>query len=396
MTPEIKKFIAEHSQDDVQKLALQSARFPHIDMAFALRQITGMQKTKSKIPTFYENTDILYPIQLSLEQSSSESTAKYKSSLCEGETFADLTGGFGIDCYFISQKFSQSSYVERHTELCEIATNNFKALGANNIAVFNRQSEEFLTEMTPVDLIFIDPARRGAAGNKVVSLSDCEPNVAKLSSLLLEKAKKVLIKLSPMLDISLALKELPETKEVHIVSVDNECKEVLLLLDDNSDKNLTIKTINIIKDAKIQQFDYLFADESVTQASFAKDILKYIYEPNSSIMKSGAFNLISERFGIQKLHKNTHLYTANVLIENFPGRIFETEQVSGSSKQEIKELQKSVTKANIAVRNYPLSVEEFRKKTGIKDGGSIYIFACKTSNDANSIIKCRKINLESK
>ena len=394
MTPEIKKFIAEHSHDDVQKLALQSARFPNIDMALVLRQITGMQKTRTKIPSFHINADILYPAQLSLEQSSSESTAKYKSSLCEGNTFADLTGGFGIDCYFISRKFSQSIYVERHTELCEIAAHNFKVLGANNITVFNRHSEEFLTEMLPVDLIFIDPARRSATGKKVVLLSDCEPNVAQLSALLLQKAKKVLIKLSPMLDISLALKELPDTKEVHIISVDNECREVLLLLDVNSDKKLIIKTINIIKDSKIQQFDYQFADETATQAGFAKDILKYIYEPNSSIMKSGAFNLISERFGTLKLHKNTHLYTSNTLIDNFPGRVFEVELVSGSSKQEIKKLQKSVTKANIAARNYPLSVEEFRKKTGIKDGGDIYIFACKAHDDINCIIKCCKIDLK--
>ena len=394
MTPEIKKFIADHAQDDVKKLALQAARFQHIDMPFVLRQITGMQKIKNKIPAFYEHTEILYPAQLSLEQSSSESTAKYKSELCEGETFADLTGGFGIDCYFISRKFSQSTYVERNTELCQIAINNFEVLGVKNITVINKQSEDFLAEMPAVDCIFIDPARRGVAGNKVVHLSDCEPDVALLHDLLLQKADQVLIKLSPILDISLALKDLVQTKEVHIVSVDNECKEILFLLNRSENKNLIIKTININKQSDFHRFDYPFSKETTTLATPAKAIQAYLYEPNSSIMKSGAFNLVSTEFGIDKLHKNTHLYTSDRLISHFPGRIFLVEKVSGSTKQEIRKLQKTVSKANIAVRNYPLSVEEFRKKTGIKDGGDHYIFACKTANDTNSIIQCRRINAE--
>ncbi len=391
MTPETQRFILEHSLDDVRQLALQSARFPQIDMALALRQITGRQKVKLKIPLFYNHPDILYPKQLSLEQSSSESTAKYKSSCCEGGSFADLTGGFGIDCYFISRNYAQASYVERNTELCEIARHNFDILGAENIRVFNRQSEDFLKEMSPVDLIYLDPARRNQAGNKVVLLSDCEPNVAELLPLLLTKAENVLIKLSPMLYITLALKDLPNTKEIHIISVDNECKEILFLIHGKVGQKIMIKTVNLLKNKANQIFNFEEQEEKRAQVDYTSELLQYLYEPNSSVMKSGAFNLVAERFGLKKLHKNTHLYTSNELMPDFPGRIFLIESVCGSTKHEIKNLRLNTPQANITVRNYPLTVNEFRKRTGIRDGGELYIFACKLVNDVNAIVQCKKI-----
>lgn len=391
MTPETQRFILEHSLDDVRQLALQSARFPQIDMALALRQITGRQKVRLKIPLFYNHPDILYPKQLSLEQSSSESTAKYKSTCREGGNFADLTGGFGIDCYFISRNFAQASYIERNTELCEIARHNFDILGAENIRVFNMQSEDFLKEMTPVDLIYIDPARRNQAGNKVVLLSDCEPDVSELLPLLLAKGENVLIKLSPMLDITRALKDLPATKEIHIISVDNECKEILFLIHGKVGQKMMIKTVNLLKNKANQVFDFNEQEENKAQVDYTSELLQYLYEPNSSVMKSGAFNLVAERFGLKKLHKNTHLYTSNELIPDFPGRIFLIESVYGSTKHEIKNLRVNAPQANITVRNYPLTVNEFRKKTGIRDGGELYIFACKLINDVNAIVQCKKI-----
>jgi len=389
MTAETQQFISEHANDDVQKLALQANRFPQIDMSFALRQISGRQKIRNKVPLFYQNNDILYPPQLSLEQASSELTALYKSTLCEGENFVDLTGGFGIDSYFMSRNFKQAIYVERSSELCDIAALNFKTLFANNINIENAACEDFLSTDFVADVFFIDPARRNLSGNKVVFLSDCEPNVVELSEKLMQKADKVLVKTSPMLDITSALRDLPVTKEVHIVSVDNECKEIILVLSKGISKNIKIKTINIQK-THHQLFDYYQNEENDASIEYCTEIKRYLYEPNSSIMKSGAFKLIAKRFNLIKLHKNTHLYTSDELISDFPGRIFEIKTVSGSTKQDFKRLNLQISKANIAVRNYPITVDEFRKKSGIRDGGDIYIFACKICDDFNAIIVCSK------
>ena len=388
MNFETQQFILEHTNDDVHFLALQSHRFPQIDMSFALRQITGRQKIRNKVPYFFRNPDILYPLQLSIEQSSSELTAQYKASLIEGESLVDLTGGFGIDCYFMSLNFIKVIYIEHNKELCEISKQNFKTLGVKNIQVENMNCEDFLTRDFFADVIFIDPARRDFSGNKVVFLSDCEPNVIKLSEDLLQKTNKVLIKTSPMLDISSAIKDLQFTEEVHIISVDNECKEILFVLSKTIINDIKIKTINIQKSFH-QIFEYYYNEEINTTVNFCSELKSYLYEPNSSIMKSGAFKLIAAKFNLMKLNKNTHLYTSDLLISDFPGRIFHIDSVSGSTKQDFKRLK--ITKANIAVRNYPLTVSEFRKKSGISEGGEIYIFACKICYDFNIIIICRKI-----
>jgi hypothetical protein len=391
MTPETKDFINKNIDENIHQLVLQSARFPAVDMSLAIRQINGKQKIKTKVPLYFSNDEILYPVQLSLEQSSSESTAKYKSNLCEGNTFVDLTGGFGIDCCFMSERFVRSVYVERQAELCALAILNYKALNRNNIEVINAETEIFLTEMNPVDWIFIDPARRSLSGKKVVLLSDCEPDVSALSSLLLQKANRLMIKLSPMMDISAALKELPNTYEIHIVSIENECKEVLLLLDQELHSSPKITTINLGKNDKKDVFKFSQHEESAVQIGFALAAETYLYEPNASVMKSGAFKLIANRFELHKLHINTHLYTSFKLSLDFPGRIFEVQNQWGSSKNELRELASKTHKANISVRNYPLSVDELRKKLKIKEGGEIYLFACTLSNDQKVIIECKKV-----
>ena len=222
MNQDTRQFIADNLETDIHQLALQATRYPLVDMPLAIRQINGKQKIKLKIPLFFSTDDILYPIQLSLEQSSSQSTAYYKSTLCEGNTLVDLTGGFGIDCYFMAENFSQVTYVERDAELCELARHNFKALGRKNIDVIHADSEKHLAQMEKVDWIYIDPARRSESGKKVFFLSDCDPDVSALAPLLLEKADKVMIKLSPMLDITATVSELPTTAEIHIISVENE------------------------------------------------------------------------------------------------------------------------------------------------------------------------------
>ena len=390
MNKETYQFINDHITDNVHQLILESFRFPLVDMPLAIRQINGKQKIKTKIPSFFQNNNVLYPVQLSLEQSSSESTAKYKSTICEGKSLTDLTGGFGIDCYFLSQHFKEVTYVEQNPELCEIAAHNFNVLARKNINIINTKSEFFLSNMSLVDWIFIDPSRRSELGNKVVFLSDCEPDVSALSSILMEKARKVMIKLSPMLDISAAVRELPNTSEIHIISLENECKEVLLILSKQANSNKKIKTINIRKNKPDQIFEFNSDDEFGSKARIDSTLGKYLYEPNASVMKSGAFKLIGNKFGFAKLHINTHLYTSPELSLEFPGRIFEVQKVWGNSKQELKKFSKIFPKANISIRNYPLSVEELRKKLKIKDGGEVYLIACTLANQKKVIIECRK------
>ena len=233
ISPETQLFIRKHQSDDIRALALQAKKYPNVDMPTAITQIAGRQVAVEKIPSWKEIEDIWYPKHLSLEQCSSEITARYKASLLQGESLTDLTAGFGIDCSFLASNFKSATYVERQEELCEIATHNFPLLHLNHITVRNEDGIAYLQAMSPVDCIFLDPARRNEHGGKTVAISDCEPDVAELEELLLSKANRIMIKLSPMLDLSLALKELRHTQEVHILSVNNECKELLLLLGQN-------------------------------------------------------------------------------------------------------------------------------------------------------------------
>lgn len=390
MNEETKRFIIEHEIDDIYLLSLQSERYKNIDFELAIRQINGRQKIRNKVPRFFQTVDILYPAQLSLEQSSSEITALYKASLCEGNSLVDLTGGFGVDCCFMAAHFKQVTYVERQTELCRLAGHNFKVLNENYIEVVNTETEKYLSEMKPVDWIFIDPARRSTSGKKVVLLSDCEPDVSALSAQLLNKANQVMIKLSPMMDISVAIRDLPTTSEIHIVAIDNECKEILLILNRDTEKQLLIKTINFSNNKNNQLFEFELNDETNANSVFTSEIQKYLYEPNSAVMKSGAFKLIGDRFSLYKLHINTHLYTSNELSVDFPGRIFEVVNVYNNTKKELKELAAKAPKANISTRNYPLNVDELRKKLKIKDGGDTYLFACTQANEQKVIMECKK------
>ena len=392
MNQETNRFISEHSEDDIHHLSLQSSRYSLVNMPLAIRQINGLQKVKVKIPFFFNSPDILFPVQLSLEQSSSESTAKYKSILCEGNLLIDLTGGFGVDCCFMAVNFKKTVYVEQNQELCNLAVHNFSVLNRLQIEVRNVNAETFLSEFNQkADWIYIDPARRSSTGKKVVFLSDCEPNVAELAPVLLTKATKVMLKLSPMMDISAAANELKHTAEIHIISIENECKEVLFILDNEVYKSQKIKTINFTKANKTELFEFNSDEEQVAQVNFSTKLSEYLYEPNSAILKSGAFRLISERFRLDKLHKNSHLYCSSNLISDFPGRIFRIEKIWGNSKNELRELVNKIPKANISTRNYPIGADELRKKLKIKDGGDIYLFASTIANENKLIIECRKV-----
>lgn len=385
-------FIKLHENNDVNRLALQTSLFADMDKQLVLRQIAGKQKIRAKVPFFYAIDELLYPQQLSLEQSSSESTAKYKSLLCEGDKLIDLTGGFGIDCFFMSKHFTETVYVERNEELCSIAQHNFNLFKEKNIQVVHADSINFLRNLTEkVSCIFIDPARRNENGGKVFRISDCEPNVESLHDELLVKSDKVIVKLSPMLDIDAALRALPSTSQIHILSVENECKELLFVLEKNGVTEPIIYAVNIGKNAVTDTFLFTLSEENKAESRYSAPA-RFLYEPNASLLKSGAFKAIGSRFGLSKLNKNTHLYTSEALVDDFQGRIFEIKQASGFSRQEIKALRAEYPKANISCRNFPLSVNELRKKTGIAEGGDIYMFACKDVEEQNVIIIGTKCN----
>ena len=384
------RFIEENARADVRSLALQAKKYPQVDMAMAVVQIAGRQIAEAKVPSWYRTEGLLYPKHLSMEQCSSEATAIYKAGLVEGDTFADLTGGFGIDCFFLSRKFKQADYVERQTELCELAMHNFPLLGLK-IGVHNEDGVEYLKQMHPVDVLFLDPARRDGHGGKTVAISDCEPDVSALEDLLVEKAKKVMVKLSPMLDLSLALKALKYVREVHVVSVNNECKELLLILEKSTDSSeIVIHCEQITSTGEHQHYAFTQEQERTSDCPLSAEVGAYLYEPNASILKAGAYRSLTQAYPVKKLHASSHLYTSPYYIEGFPGRRFQVEAVSGFGKKELKTLLQGLEKANLTIRNFPSSVAELRKRLKLKEGGECYLFATTLSDESKVIIKCRK------
>jgi len=388
------KFINDNLDNDLKKLLLIKRSNKAIDYEFAYRQIAGFQRIKNKIPVLYSTKSILFPPQLNLEQSSSESTALYKKSLCEGNTLIDITGGFGIDLYFISKHFENAIYVERNEELCKIVAHNFRILGVTNVSIIHADAEEFIESMPASNCVFVDPSRRDKTGGKTVFLEDCEPNICQLNEKILEKTKLLMVKLSPMLDITAAINALSNVHEVHIISVENECKEVLLLLKPTKATEIKYKAINILKDNRLEKFEFIKEAEQDVVLNFSAKIENYLYEPNSSILKAGAFKSIANKFFLNKLNKNTHLYTSENYVSEFPGRCFKVVKVWGVNKKELTELKKQVPKANISTRNFPLKPDELKKKTGISDGGNTYLFGCTLADETKVIVQCEKITSE--
>lgn len=381
-----RQFIEEHLNDDVHELALKHSN-AKVDMALALRQIEARQLLRKKVPSWSANPELLFPSHLSIEQCSSEASANYKASLMKGESFADLTGGLGIDCYYISQNFQHSDYVEHNPELCALARHNYEVLGAKTMVVHNDSAEVFLNQCEPLDCLFIDPARRDVHGRKVVSVSDCTPNVVDLQDLMLRKAKRVMVKLSPMLDISQALKELRHVKEIHVVAVSNECKELLFIMERAFDGEPTYTCVNL--ETRQPAVTFSMEEERVAILQLAKELGHYLYEPNVALMKGGCYKMLSQRYALKKLHRNSHLYTSDSLIQDFPGRIFEVDGWAIYGKK-AKDLLKDVDKASIAVRNFPMTVAEIRKSLKINDGDQTYLFATTLSDERKVIILTHK------
>jgi len=388
---EVQQFIIENENTDPFALSLKHKMLFGLPVKAIADQIQARKKAKTKIPEWFATKGIIYPPLLSIEQCSSEITAKYKASLLEGNTLIDLTGGTGIDTYYLSKNFKQTIYVEQNPLLCELALYNFHKLKNDNILVISDKSENYInTYDKNVSAIFIDPARRNEQKGKVFIWSDCEPDITTLQNSLLDKAEEVLIKASPMLDITASLATLNQVKQVHVVAVKNECKEVLYKLSRKFTHGpIEIKTINFTNANKFQTFDFTREEEHETTADFGEP-RKFLFEPNAAIMKAGAFNMIAKRFNLTKLHPHTQLYSSNDLVNSFPGRVFKIENVVPYNK---KTLLKYVTqkKANIAVRNFPDDVNAIRKKTGIKPGGDQYIFGTTVHDNQKVMIIGRKL-----
>ena len=384
-------FIRQHADDDVRKLALQGAKDADVDLQMALQQIAGRQTARRKLPSWAAVDGIVYPPHLNMEQCSSEQTARYKAKIAGvGDSMVDQTGGFGVDFYWVSQGFQHRQYVEQNEELCAISSHNFEVLGLE-CTVCCCDAVSYLTTMPHVDLIYMDPARRNEHGGRTYGIEDCTPNVLELLPLLMEKADRVLLKLSPMLDWRKAVEDLKYVNEVHIVSVDNECKELLLLLD-KVHTDLRVVCVNFNKDG-----EQLFEASERNGLSlgekrrFAIGETAFLYEPNASIMKAGCFDELEERYPVQQISQNSHLFLSSVEIEDFPGRKFQILSVSSMNKQELRTALKDIERANISVRNFPLSADQLRKKLKLKDGGDVYIFATTTADGEHRLLICRKI-----
>ena len=390
MNPIVQQFIRENASADISKLLLKSGDVADVPMREIVEQIISLNKAKAKTPFLFHKQNIVFPPKLSMEQCSSELTALYKSGLVSGKKGADLTGGAGIDSYFLSKNFKQFDYVEQNASLANITTHNFIALNANNITTHVGTAEDFLSnERAEYDFFYIDPSRRSSNQEKVFLFSDCTPNIVELKSKLLNKAKQVIVKASPLVDIKKGIEELGNVKEVHVVAVENECKELLFVLSSHASDSPKIIGSNYTKTKGWDSFEYLLFEEEQMEATFALS-QKYLYEPNVALMKAGAFKVISHRFKLNKIHPNSHLYTSEKLLTDFPGRIFEIEQTLKYDKKELIKLLPD-KKANITCRNFPESVQQIRNKTKFKDGGNIYLFATTDMNGKKIILITKKV-----
>ena len=383
-------FIRQHLCDDVQELLLAAHRFPGINMAEAVQQISGWQTARQKLPLWAATEGILYPARISMEQCSSQLTAEYKASIISsGESMTDLTAGFGVDAAIMSRKFKHLQCVERDEPLCTLLQNNLPLLTEAAVEVSCGEAELTLGTLPHQDLIYLDPARRNRHGNRVVEICECTPDLLLLERQLLEKADTVLVKLSPMLNPITISQQLLSVSEVHIVSVDNECKEILARMQKNA-AGVQFTSVNLKTKGAAEQLTYTLESEQQTVCSYAETLGQYLYEPNASLMKAGCFRTISAAYGIDKLHPNSHLYTSNGHLGQFPGRTFRVIGASSLNKKEAKHLLAGISQANITVRNFPLSAPELRKRLKLADGGDHYIFATTMNDGKKCIILAQK------
>ena len=415
------EFIREYRERDIRQLALQANRFPDVDMPYALDQIQGWQIARRKLPKWAACDGVIFPPHLSMEQCSSEPTAQYKLNLamewttlnselstqnCRRQQFktqnskfktstrmTDLTGGFGVDFSFTSCAFAAATYVERNEQLCHIVEHNLPLLGLNNATVVCADAVEYLSTVEPQTMLFLDPARRDEHGAKTVMLADCTPDVVQLLPKLLEKSRFTMLKLSPMLDWHKAVDDLQGTvREVHIVSVGGECKELLLVLSTVVESELKVYCADLSTASDTSSlFVYTPGSSApVVNSKLKTQNSKFVHEPNASIMKAGCFDELAAAYGVSPVSRNSHLFLSDEPVEGFPGRSFVVERVTTMNKGELRKALVGIEKANIATRNFPLTVAELRKRLKIKDGGDVYIFATTTAEGEHLLLISRK------
>lgn len=383
LTQEFQDYLKIIEQEDFKSIGLKKSLFDGISSAEIAQQLKGIQVAKHKFPTLYSTKNIYFPPSINLEQASSEAAANYKSSLVKGKTLIDLTAGFGIDTMAFAKNFEKVYHIEQNPELSEIVQHNAQIL-APNLETYTGTFQSFF-ETNPeskFDVIYLDPARRNSSGRKFI-LEDLEPNILEWMPTFFEKSNKIIIKLSPLLDITSTLQQIDSISEIHIVALKNEVKDFLLIIDKNcSTKNPLIKAINL--ESNQPEFSFNFEDEYNSNANFGT-VQQYIYEPNVAILKTGAFKLLSEKFNLHKLHQNTHLYTSNELLNEFPGKIYSVEKHINHPKKEILK-----SKANLLVKNYNQAIDIVKKKFKITDGGETTLIFTQ-SIDGFHILKTSRV-----
>ena len=434
MNDETREFVAMHRNEDVRELALKAKRVEGLDLPLALDQIAGWQIARKKLPQWASCEGIVYPPHISMEQCSSQFTAQYKSEIAqtllapaatvrarvsdsaesvmqtaksafqlsdspESDTLVarramvDLTGGFGVDFSYLARGFSQATYVERQRHLCDLAEHNMAALGLDQARIVCGDGVEYLRQMGPVDFIYLDPARRDEHGSRTYAIEDCTPNVFELRDLLLSKSQYTLVKLSPMLDWHKAVADFDGTvREVHIVATGNECKELLLVLGQQVHEEPSAPRVFCVNDN--QRIDYDSAAYTQGLRIGGKplpEVKNYLYEPNASIMKAGCFDLVEERFGVTQVGPSSHLFVSATPVADFPGRGFAIEAIGGMNKKDIKRLLNGTKQANIAVRNFPLTAPQLRKKLKLADGGPVYLFGTTMQGCDHVLLRTSKI-----
>ena len=387
LTPEVQQFIKDNYKKDIPSIVLKGSPFTHVDIQDLLQQIESKRKAEKKLPNWFSNNRIVYPKKISLEQCSSEITAEYKASIVSGDSLIDVTGGFGIDTYFFSKQFKEVTYCEINEELAEIVQHNLSELGVDNVRVKTTNGIRFLKEIkTPFDVLFVDPSRRDDVKGKVFLLKDCMPYLPPKIEFLLSRAKTLLIKVSPLLDISNTIRELQFVSEIHIVAVNNEVKELLFVVMKNSDAAIRIQTVNF-QHGKVQKFGFDYGNTPYSNYEMPQH---YLYEPNAAVLKSGGFYHLTQTYDVFKLQEHSHLYTSETLLD-FPGRTFEIEAVFPYDKKKItKHLEER--KANITTRNFPKSVAQIRKELKLKDGGKTYLFCTKNMKQKLICLVCKKLS----
>jgi hypothetical protein len=384
LNSDIQEFIFLNHNTDVSKILLKGTHFKTTTTKEIVDQIEAKVKCKTKLPTWFSSEKIYYPNKLNIEQTSSEVTARYKSQLLKGQSIIDITGGFGVDCFYFSKYFKKVTHCELDNQLSQIATYNYIQLKVKNVQTINTNGIDYLSiTKNSYDWIYIDPSRRHENKGKVFFLNDCLPNVPRHLGTLFQYAKNIAIKTSPLLDISMGINELRHVKDIHIIAVKNEVKELIWILESDFKGEITIKTTNIIND-HIERFIFKLNDESKSNITYSAPS-NFLYEPNAAILKSGAFTTVAKQFNVEKLHQHSHLYTSPILI-NFPGRAFKIESIVDYNKKSIKALR--IFKANITTRNFPENVQRLREKYNIKDGGTTYMFFTTNYLNVKQVIVC--------